>query len=223
MGSMFLPMFYYSYPGEATVLILNTLLWLICLCSEYNFQRISVRKREETKKLIYKFVREKPQIITLYKVWPKNLLKKTNPLMEKESLFKYNYWIDDTDLVNIESNIYSCNTLLIGFKVVFADVETQNAYKDHVERRLKLIRESLDFEDVEAATKIENHIILDFYSIRKDTMDFEEHRLSSFSIYDWHWSLKILGLIYNSLIYNSQRITIKKIVSKQCKEITYQN
>ena len=181
----------------------------------YEQQKEYIRNRRlyHIKNEIQRLVNEKPSIITSSKVFQQVFCGKNILLIEKESIFEYNSWIDVTDLVDIDSKIDSSVALSIKFKVEFADLETEKSYKEHVEQFSNHVLESYG-DGVEMTT----NMIVKLGMLKhgniiscNDNLFYYVRRL--------HWSLRIFFWLNEKIHLKVQTVLVKKIVTMNHEEI----
>ena len=134
-------------------------------------------------------------------------------MSETEKVFEFTHCIDVTDLVDFDSKTVTTVPLLVKIKVEFADPETEEAYKEHVEKFSTQVRRNYG-DNVNITTD----------TLYKDSTFTNEKIISypeSFihNCYALHWSLKILFWFNESFLCTFQTITIRKIVSRRIEEI----
>ena len=146
---------------------------------------------------------ELAELSTLTKKIPSIITYCKNHRMEKR--FKYNHWIDTTDLVDIDSKIdSSLYSLVIMLKVKFSDLETEQAYKEHVEQFSREIRERFPND-----RPITTSMKLRIGSIENEKL-FE--RLNNVHLLqNLHWSIRIFVWFAN--VYGRTIINVEKVVS----------
>ena len=188
-------------------------------CVEYVYQLYKKYKEcnyGSRYNLIESLAREKPFIISSCKIWQKVRCGRRNVLLsERKKVFEFTHCIDVTDLVDFDSKINPTVPLLVKIKVEFADPETEEAYKENVEKFSTQVRRNYG----------------DNVNITTDTLykvsTFTNEKIISYpesfihNCYALHWSLNILFWFNESFLYTIQTITIRKIVivSRQIKNI----
>ena len=118
-----------DYYMLAFIIGLTISIFFVMLLPEYHKMYKNCKNRSsELSQRIKKITKEIPSITTY------------SEEHETEKRFEYDHWMDTTDLVDIDSRILcSSLPLLIIFKVNFSDLETEQAYKEHVEQFSKEI------------------------------------------------------------------------------------
>ena len=162
---------------------------------------------------IESLTREIPSIISSCKIWQtvgcgcgQNVL-----LSEAEKAFEFTHCIDVTDLVDFESKINPIFPLLVKIKVEYADPETEEVYKEHVEKFLTQVRRNYG-DNVKMTTDT-------LYRVSTFTNEIDYRNSLIHNCYGLHRSLKVLIWFNENFLYKFQAITIRKIVSRQIEQI----
>ena len=154
-----------------------------------------------------------PRIITSCKIWRKLPFGLKYKLEERERSFEFNYWIDVTDFVdNKSSKRKVIPFVLLKFVVQFSDVETEQAYEQHVEQFLKEVRES--FIGKEDNLQMTSNTIVKVGQFRNEKWNTKK-RYSFLKFL--HWSFTTTQLFYWLMVKLNivQTATVKKIVSRK--------
>ena len=128
---------------------------------------------------------------------------------ETEKCFKYDHWIDTTDLSDIYEKIAASITVLVKLQVGFGNPETEQAFKDHLEQ---FPRETLDNYGGGNDLKAEVCSTFKFGAVENEKLIVcDTHYL--YYLQGLQWPIKILFQMRNQLSYRVETITIRKIVT----------
>ena len=171
---------------------------------------IYLEKNDTVNPTVEELALYKPRITTSCTIWRKILFGLKYKIEERERSFEFNRWIDVTDFVDIKSRIDSPFALL-KIEVELSDVETEQAYTEHVEQFSKEVRESFSEEE---DFRITSNTIVEVGQFRNEKWNTKK----GYSFLKFlHWSFTTIEWFYWLMVKLNivQTVTVKKIVSRQ--------